>query len=411
MASFDERLALYADLAIRVGVNLQKGQRLVVAAPLSSAPFVRQIVRRAYEAGAYDVHVEWGDDEVRKARLQHAPEEALVDIPAWAVQKQETLVEERAAFLNVFSPTPGLLQDVDPARIGKAMIAAQTAFKNFRQATMGMKVSWLIISPATQEWADAVYPDLEPAERVRRLWDDIFEMCRINADDPVGAWREHVESLTVRAQFLNQSDIRRLHYTAPGTNLTVDLPKGYRFRAGQSTNEAGTECVVNIPTEEVFTMPHRMGVNGVVRSTLPLNYQGITVEDIRLTFKDGEIVDYAAGKGFETLRSIIETDEGSRRLGEVALVAQDSPIARTGRLFYNTLFDENASCHLAIGQAYPECIADGDDMSAEDLLAAGANSSMTHVDFMVGSDELDVVAETSDGRHIPLLSKGLWAIR
>lgn len=410
MASFDERLALYADLAIRVGVNLQKGQRLLVSAPLSGAAFVREVVRKAYEAGAYDVHVEWGDDEVRKSRLQLAPEEALGDIPAWAVQKQETLIDQRAAFLNIYAPSPGLLQDVDPKRIGKAVVAAQTAFSKVREATMGMKVSWLIISPATQEWADQVYPDLEPSDRVQRLWEDIFELCRINGNDPVGAWQAHVSALVSRAELLNRSAIRRLHYTAPGTDLTVDLPEGYQFKAGQSVNEAGTPCVVNIPTEEVFTMPHRLGVNGVVRSTMPLNYQGITVDDIRLTFRDGEIVDYSAGKGYETLQSIIETDEGARRLGEVALVAQDSPIARTGRLFYNTLLDENASCHLAIGQAYPECITGGDDMSAEDLLAAGANSSMTHVDFMIGSDDLDVMAETLDGQHIPLLKKGLWAV-
>ncbi len=409
MRSFDENLSLYAKLAIEVGVNLQPGQRLSIGAPLQAAGYVRSLVRQAYAAGAYDVHVDWHDDETGLTRLLMAPDAALRDVPNWLVSKHETLMEQRAARISVYAPTPGLLKDVDPKRLASSTLAQQKAMKRVQDATMVTKSSWLVISPATPAWAAEVYPDEAPEEALNHLWDEIFRLCRIDREDPIGAWREHVEDLGRRAAFLNERRFRRLHYEGPGTDLRIELPPRHVWQSARETDELGVPCVVNLPTEEVFTLPTRDGVDGTVVASMPLNYEGVTVEGIRLTLRRGEIVDYTAEKGLEALRSIIETDEGARRLGEVALVSQDSPIAATGRLFYNTLYDENSSCHLAIGDAYPTCIEGGRDMSEEELTAEGRNHSMAHVDFMIGSDRLNVTAEDASGGLVPLLREGRWA--
>lgn len=412
MRTFDENLDLYARLAIQVGINLQKGQRVVINTPIQAAEFTRRLVREAYAAGAYDVVVDWRDDAVSLIELQMASEEALEDVPEWLVHKNETLtLDQRAARISVVAPTPDIFKDVPPERLSRAMGARQKALHRVQEATMSMKTSWLVISPSTAAWAAKVYPEESAETAEGHLWEDIFRLCRIDREDPVAAWEAHIKDLKKRADFLMEADIRSLHYTGPGTDLVVELPKGHIWRSAEETTESGVDCVVNIPTEEAYTMPKRDGVNGTVRATLPLNYNGVTVENIRLEFKDGEIVKYDADAGLEALRSIIETDEGGRRLGEVALVSQDTPIASSGRLFYNTLFDENASCHLAIGAAYPNCLEGGTEMTAEALFAAGANRSMTHVDFMIGSDALDITARTRDGKEVPILRKGLWAFQ
>ncbi|MDA8344531.1 MAG: aminopeptidase [Thermaerobacter sp.] len=409
MRSFDENLDLYARLAIRVGVNVQRGQRVLINAPLPAAEYVRRLVREAYAVGAYEVYVDWHDDQVSLTRYLMASDEALVDIPQWLVQKHETLVDQRAARISVYAPTPDLFKNVNPQRLASATLAQQKALKKVSDAMMVTKASWLVISPATPEWAAQVYPDEAPQQALEHLWNEVFRLCRIDREDPIEAWREHVEGLEQRAEFLNRHAFKSLHYEGPGTDLVVELPKGHLWLSADETDEQGTHCVVNLPTEETFTLPDRNGVNGTVRATMPLNYNGVTVENIRLELHDGEIVKYEADSGYEALRSIIETDGGGRRLGEVALVSQDSPIASSGRLFYNTLFDENASCHLAIGEAYPTCLKGGRDMSEDELLAAGANRSMTHVDFMIGSDELNVTAKDWDGNAVPILRKGRWA--
>jgi aminopeptidase len=408
MRSFDENLDLYARVAVEVGLNLRKGQRLSINASVTTAEYVRRVVRAAYAAGAHDVYIDWHDDDVSLSRVLLSPEAALTDVPEWAVQRAETLVAQRAAMLGIAAPAPNLYKDVPPTRLAKATHAQREAMRKANDERLA-KTNWLGIAAATPRWAAQVYPEETVDRAVERLWETLFQLCRIDREDPVGAWREHIADLTRRAEFLNRNAFRRLRYSGPGTELTVDLPKSHRWKTAQMTDEAGTDYVANIPTEEAFTAPQRDGVNGTVRSTLPLNYQGVTIENIRLRLVDGEIVEYDADSGIEALRSIIEADEGSRRLGEIALVSQDSPIARSGRLFYNTLYDENASCHIAIGTAIPFCIEGGTDMTPEEMKAAGANTSMTHVDFMIGSDELDVTGESEDGSLVPLLRKGRWA--
>ncbi len=408
MRSFDENLDLYARVAIEVGLNLRKGQRLSISASVLTAEYVRRVVRAAYAAGAHDVYIDWHDDEISLSRLLLAPEEALTDVPAWAVQRVETLVSQRAAMLGIGAPAPNLYKDVAPARLAKATHAQREATRKANDERLA-KTNWLGIAAATPRWAAQVYPE-EPVDRaVERLWEILFQLCRIDREDPIAAWREHIADLSRRAEFLNRHAFRRLRYSGPGTELVVALPRRHRWKTAEMTDEAGTRYVANIPTEEAFTAPQRDGVNGTVRSTLPLNYQGVTIENIRLRLVDGEIVEYDADSGREALKSIIETDEGSRRLGEIALVSQDSPIARSGRLFYNTLYDENASCHIAIGTAIPFCIEGGTDMTPQEMEAAGANHSMAHVDFMIGSDELDVTGEAEGGALVPLLHKGRWA--
>ncbi len=409
MRTFDENLDLYARLAVRVGINLQEGQRLGISAPLQAAEYVRRLVREGYAAGAYDVHIDWHDDQIGLARFLMAPDAALTDIPHWLVEKAETLMEQRAAHISVYAPTPDLYKDVDPQRLTKATRARQEAMKKVMAAAMSTKSAWLVISPATEEWARELYRDEEPQAALAHLWEEIFRLCRLDREDPIAAWREHIDYLSRRAEFLNRRAFRRLHYKAPGTDLVIDLPQGHIWCSAEETDEMGVRCFVNLPSEEIYTLPSRTGVNGTVRATLPLNYEGVTVENIRLELRDGEIVNYTADSGIEALRSVIETDEGSRRLGEVALVSQDSPIAQSGRLYYNTLFDENAACHLAIGQAYPTCLQGGRELSEEGLLVAGANRSLVHVDFMIGSDELEVTAEADDGGMVPILRKGRWA--
>ncbi len=408
MRSFSEKLDLYARLAIQVGANLQTGQRLTISAPLEAAEYVRRLVREGYAAGAYDVYVDWHDDAVAKVRLLQASEEALADVPAWLVERYETLMAQRACQISIGIPTPDLLRDVPPARLAASRRAQNLAMQRANEERLA-KTNWLLIAAAGPDWARKVYPD-EPVEQaVEHLWDTVFELCRIDASDPIAVWREHALDLRRRADYLNGQRIRRLRYEGPGTDLEVELPAAHVWETAEMVNEAGTRYVANIPTEEAFTAPRRDGVRGTVRATKPLNYGGVMIEGIRLELKDGEIVAYDADAGRESLAALIATDEGSRRLGEVALVSQDSPIARSGRLFYNTLYDENASCHLAIGAAIPSCIEGGRGMSAEEMLAAGGNRSIAHVDFMIGSDELSVTGEGPGGEAVPLLRRGRWA--
>ncbi len=409
MRSFDENLDLYAKLAVQIGINVQKGQRVLINAPVQAAEYVRRLVRESYAAGAYDVYVDWHDDQVGLTRYLMASDEALVDVPQWLVHKHETLLDQGTARISVYAPTPDLYKDVDPQRLASATLAQQKAMKKVQDAVAKTETSWLVISPATEEWAAQVYPEEAPDAALAHLWNELFHLCRIDRDDPIQAWEEHVEDLKRRADFLTGHAFESLHYEGPGTDLVVRLPKGHLWLSAGETDAQGTFCVVNLPTEEAFTAPQRDGVNGTVRATMPLNYNGVTVENIRLELKDGQIVKYEADTGLEALRSIIETDEGGRRLGEIALVSQDSPIARSGKLYYNTLYDENASCHIAIGMAYPTCLAGGRDMSEEELIAAGLNQSMTHVDFMIGSDALNVTAQASDGAQVPIIRQGRWA--
>jgi aminopeptidase len=404
-----EMLDKYAELILRVGVNLQKGQKLVIEAPLSAAPFIRLMTKRAYELGASQVHYEWSDDELTLIRYKHAPDESLGYYPEWKARGLEQYALENAAFVFVQAPNPELLAGIPAGRITKESRGRMATRKIFLEYTRVHQVSWVIATVPSAAWAAKVFPELEAGAGFAKLWDVIFRATRADRPNPVQEWQEHLQRLKNKTEWLNALRIRKLHYRSPGTDLTIELPAKHVWLGGAKPNLKGTPFVANLPTEEVFTMPARTGVNGVVRATKPLNYGGYLIEDFAITFKDGRITGFEAGKGVDKLQTIVDTDEGARYLGEMALVPHRSPISLMDVIFYNTLFDENASCHLAIGNAYPSTLLGGTSMSPEELRANGANQSLMHADFMIGSPELDIDAVTEDGRTIPLFRQGNWA--
>lgn len=407
--TFERNLEKYAELAVKTGINLQEGQELVVRAPIAAIDLVRKITKIAYQAGAKQVYYDWYDHELMLTRLLYAPEEALKEYPSWEADGQEELAKRGAGFLIIKTPELDLLKDVDPERIALDNKTTSEALHRSREYRMADKVSWNIIAFPTEKWAKKVFPDLDAKEALDKLWETVFKMTRADREDPVKAWEEHQKTLDEKLTYLNTKKYKKLHYKAPGTDLTIEFPDGYLWAGGAAPNEKGTMFFPNIPTEEVYTLPLKTGVNGTVASTKPLNYSGTLIEGITMTFKDGRIVDFHAESGLEVLKRLIETDEGSHYLGEVALVPHNSPISESGLIFYNTLFDENASCHLAIGAAYPKCIEGGTEKTRDELDRLGVNKSITHVDFMIGSAELDIDGITESGEREPVLRKGLWA--
>jgi aminopeptidase len=406
---FAQQLADYAELILSVGLNLQKGQKLVIDAPIESASLIRVVTEKAYRMGASQVYYEWWDDELTLIRYKHAAQESLGHYPLWKAKGYEELALENAAFLFVQAPNPELLKDVDAARIAAETKGRAQVRRIFLDYTRVHKVSWVIAAYPTPGWAKKVFPDLSDKEGQEKLWQVIFQATRVNAPNPVLEWQRHLDRLSEKVNELNRKKFKKLVYKAPGTDLTVELPEGHIWLGGGTLNEQGTRFVANLPTEEVFTMPSREGVNGFVRSTKPLNYGGNLIEEFTLTFERGRIIDFSAKKGYDKLKTILDTDEGARYLGEVSLVPFHSPISEMDIVFYNTLFDENASCHLAIGNAYPTNLIDGPNMSPEELRRRGANTSLIHVDFMMGSPELDIDGELADGTIVPIFRNGDWA--
>jgi len=409
MADFQQKLENYAALAVKVGVNIQPGQTLVVTAPLSTAPYVRLVARKAYEAGAKNVHVEWNDDDMTRIKYELAPDDAFKEYPQFRARGWEQFAENNAAFLSVVASNPDLLRGIDPERISNATKAAGQALSTWRSYIMSDKVSWSIVAVPSPAWAEKVFPDLEPERQMDALWDAIFEATRMNLADPVKAWKEHLQTLDSKAAQLNERRYKRLHYRGEGTDLTVALHPKHIWISGGSVNAQGTSFVANMPTEEVFTAPLKTGTNGTVRSTKPLSYAGTLIRDFSLTIEDGRIVRVEAAEGQEVLQRLVDTDEGSAFLGEVALVPHRSPISDTNIVFYNTLFDENASSHFAIGKGYAFCLEGGKEASQEELIASGLNDSITHVDFMIGAADTDIDGEREDGSIEPVFRSGNWA--
>ena len=407
----DHLLEKYASLAVNIGVNIQKGQKLLIRSSISSAPFARLVVKKAYEAGANNVEILWSDDEITRLRYDLAPDESFKDFPGYYVKAHEDAVEENHAILSIVSVDPDLLNGVPSERIAEANKAAGMAMDVFRRALQADKISWSIIAVPSAAWAAKVFPNLETSEeQVEALWNAIFNATRADLDDPVAAWESHVKTLVQKSDFLNDNKFHALHFKAPGTDLTIELPKKHLWCAAESVNAAGATFTANVPTEEVFTLPLKTGVNGVVTSKKPLSYGGNLINNFSLTFKDGAVTDFTAETGYDTLKTILDTDEGSKYLGEVALVPHSSPISTSNLTFYNTLFDENASIHLALGSAYAFNLEGGKSMSQEELEAAGANSSITHVDFMIGCAEMDIDAIATSGTRTPIFRGGEWVI-
>ena len=409
MTDFQTNLEKYAELAIKVGVNIQPEQTLVVNTTLEGAELVRIIVKKAYEAGARNVIVNWHDDTVNRTKYELAPDEVFNEYPEWRAKETIELAEQGAAFLSVISSSPDLLKGIDPKRIANNQKASGTALKPWRQMMQSDKVSWSIVAVPSQAWADKVFPE-EPAEnRVHKLWEMIFKTVRVDTENPVEAWKKHDETLHEKVDYLNEKRYKKLHYTAPGTDLTIELPEKHLWCGAGSINEKGHPFMANMPTEEVFSVPLKTGVNGTVASTKPLSYGGNIIDNFSITFKEGRIVEVKAEQGEEILKHLVDTDEGSHYLGEVALVPYNSPISQSNVLFFNTLFDENASNHLAIGSSYAFCLEGGKQMSPEELAANGLNESLTHVDFMIGSDKMDIDGIKADGTSEPVFRNGDWA--
>lgn len=400
----------YAELTLRTGVNLQKGQALMVRSTIESADFTRILVRKAYELGAKDVHVSWSDDELTLLKYQNAPDEVLANFPDWQVRLHEDFVKDGGAVLSILSPNPDLLKDIDPSRIAMANKASAEKMSTFQEYVMNDKVTWSIISIPSGDWAQKVFPEQSRTEAIASLWEAILKTVRVDQEDPIAAWDVHNETLRVAREVLNKRNYKKLVFKAPGTNLEIGLPKGHIWHGGAAESESGIVFNPNMPTEEVFCMPHKYEVEGTVSSTMPLNYGGSVIDNFSLTFKEGKVVDFKAEQGEEALKHLLDTDEGSRRLGEVALVPHESPISQSGIIFYNTLFDENASCHIALGKAYPTNLTGGSSMNKEELDKHGANDSLTHVDFMIGSEKLDIDGVKEDGSIEAVFRKGSWAL-
>lgn len=406
----EQKLEKYARLVVKTGVNIQKDQILVVNSPIECADFARKIAKEAYAAGAKDVVVSWNDEKLSKIRFTDAPDKVFDEFPNWRKEMYLGYAKEGAAFVSIAASDPEILKDVNPDRIARMQKVSGNALKEYRERMMNNKNTWCVVSIPTVSWAKKIFPQLSEAEAVARLWDAILETVRVGDGDPIAAWQSHLKTLTKSKELMNEYNFTRLHYkNALGTDLTVELPKGHIWLSGAEFTPDGREFVANMPTEEVFTLPKKHGVNGTVVSSKPLNYHGNLIENFKLTFKDGKVIEYSAKKGQSILEKLLTADESAAYLGEVALVPHDSPISNLNILFYNTLFDENASCHLAFGKAYPVCIAGGDKMDESALEAAEVNDSLIHEDFMIGTADLEITGITQDGKEVAVFKNGNFA--
>lgn len=411
MNDFQNKLNEYAKLTVNLGINLQEGQPLVISAPIEGVEFVRLLAQNAYESGASDVFINWNDGDLTKLKYENAPMSVFENFPQWKCDAMVDYAEKGAGFISIHADDPELLKDIDPKKIAVANKAAGIGMKPFRKYTMNDINSWCVISIPTKGWAQRVFKDLAEDQAVEKLWDTIFRATRMDLENPTKAWEDHIKNLEEKVLYLNDKSFKSLHYTSSnGTDLNIELPKNHKWSGGTGQNAKGTFFVANMPTEEVYTLPHKNGVNGVVYSTKPLNYGGSLIDDFKIVFKDGRVVDYEAKVGQEILKDLLDIDDGAKYLGEVALVPHSSPISKANIIFYNTLFDENASCHLAFGKAYPTSLQGGEDMTEEELEKAGVNNSLTHEDFMIGSSDLSIVGTTHDDKEIQIFKDGEWAI-
>lgn len=414
--SLDTTLQRYAEVAIGVGLNLRPGQRLLITGPrntggvsLDAAPLVRHLTASAYKAGAALVEVTWGDEAVLMHRFAHAAPDSFAQVSTWFPRALTEHVEAGHAILSIYANDPILLRDQPADLVGVLQQTTAKAFHPFAEQITKNSTNWAVIAAAAPSWAARVFPGVDAHEATQLLWQAIFQMCRLDQPDPIAAWRDHLARLEGRAAHLNARRYAALRYSGPGTRLTIGLPDGHRWEGGPSRSQNGIRFTPNLPTEEVFTMPHKDRVDGTVASTKPLSHGGVLIEDFSLTFEHGRVIAASAAKGEDALRRLLDTDDGARRLGEVALVPQSSPISKSGLLFYNTLFDENAASHLAIGTAYRFTLQGGQAMNEEAFAAAGGNQSRVHVDFMIGSGRLDVDGISANGTVEPVVRNGEWA--
>ena len=414
-SAHQEMLKKYAEVIVKVGLNIRKGQRLIITnsrirgVPLHAAPLVREVAHSAYEAGARYVDVIWGDEELLRSRLQNAPRETLTEYPTWQITGLMDFVKGGDAMLTILADNPDLMAGLDPDAVATLQQVHLENYKPVGTAVSRNAINWCLVAASSPAWAAKIFPNEKDAES--KLWNEIFESVRVDQPDPVAAWQDHIQKLQSHSKYLQTKQYRALHYKAPGTDLTLGLPRGHKWISAQSLAENGVIFTANMPTEEVFTLPDRHRAEGTVAATIPLSYGGTLIEDFSVTFEHGRVVKVNAKKGEAVLQKLIETDEGASHLGEVALVPASSPIAKRGHLFYNTLFDENASCHIAIGRAYRFTLTGGEELTDEAFSQSGGNNSLTHVDFMIGSNKMDIDGIREDGSAEPVMRNGEWAFK
>ena len=408
-----ELLNKYAAFTVQVGVNVQKGQTLIIRCPVEGAYFGRACMEAAYKAGARDVVIRWEDEKAARIRMELGEEEALSETKPYELRSYLDYAESEGGccLLAIHASDPEIFKGLDTAKINRVSLAKQEAMKSWREYTMKDRVQWCVVAIPTPAWAASVFPGLAEDEAQEKLWSAIFDVCRVTGGDPVSAWKEHVAKTSACRDKLNELQLESIHMTSSnGTDLTVGLAEGHIWEGACSKAENGAVFIANVPTEEVFTAPHRERVNGVVKGTKPYVYNGQLIEGFSVTFKDGVVVDYSAEKNAELLGQLLDSDEGARRIGEIALVPASSPINRSGLLFYNTLFDENAACHIAFGAGYPTTVKGGAAMTTEELLACGVNDSAIHEDVMVGAEDMTITGLTKSGETVTIFENGEWAI-
>lgn len=406
----NKNLEKYADLIVNIGLGLHAGDKLGIRLSEHSLPLARLVAKRAYEKGVSEIDLDFSDDSITLDRFLHAPDEAFESFPEYRVNFLENRYKDNFNVLSLAAPNPDLLKPADPARIAQWQKVAGKANKPLMAYTMQNRVKWCIAAVACPAWAKAAFPELPEEEAMEKLWKNIFLATRIDQDDPIQAWEDHDRELKKHEKFLNEARFDRVHYKGPGTDLMVGMVKNHVWKGGSGFSQKGDRFFANIPTEEVFSMPDADRVDGTLRATMPLSVRGQIVDDFHFVFKDGKVVEYDAGVGKQILDDLLAMDEGARRLGEIALVADNSPISNTGVLFKNTLFDENASCHFALGAAYTENLVGSTERSEEENRKLGMNNSLIHVDFMVGSKDVTVTGIKEDGTEIVLLKDGNWQI-
>jgi len=405
----EEKIDKLANLAVKRGVGLQKGQSLLITAPIEALPLVRKISEHAYKEGAHIVTPLFTDSEITLSRFNYAPNESFDVATDWLYNGMGEAFDNNTARMAIAGDDPMLLSQMDPEKVSRANKAMAKAYKPARERITEFKINWNIVSWPGSAWASRVFPDLPLDEAIVKLADAIFDASRASVNDPIQAWDDHNEKLRIKTNWLNEKNFAALQYNGPNTNLRVGLADEHEWMGGASKAQNGITCNPNIPSEEVFTTPHAFKVDGTVSSTKPLSYQGTLIEDIKVTFKDGMIIESSASKGEEVLHKVLNSDEGASRIGEVALVPHSSPISQSGIIFYNTLFDENAASHIALGQCYSKCFKGDLDLSKEEITKRGGNSSMIHIDWMIGSNEIDVDGIDQNGNSIPVFRKGEWA--
>lgn len=401
----------YAELIIKQGINLKKGELLAISSPVLAAPLAEAVAEQAYKNGASKVVMFWGDEKISRLAFEYADEKDIVEVPDYVVASRDYVLDNNGAYVCICSDIPGIYDGISAKLVSEKGKATNKALHRFRESTSINKTRWCLVAYPNVKWAEKMFPELKGEAAEQKQWEYMEKTLRLDEKDFIKAWDKHQDDLQRRSKFLNDAKIVKFHYkNSIGTDFTIGMPKNYIFTGAGEKSQDGVMFTANMPTEEVFASPDCRTAEGTLVAAMPLVRNGVIMENFSITFEKGRVVDFKAEKGYDALKEIIETDEGSHRLGEIALIGYDSPIRKLGALFYMTLFDENQSCHFALGRAFPTCVEGGDNMTKEQQAEVGLNTSLTHVDFMVGTPDLDITAYTEDGKELAIFRNGNWVI-